>query len=79
MNQIPMYNNNPMQQLLNAYGSINNLMNQYNNWNNNYNGNAEQEVRGMLNSGRLSQQQFNTVRQLAQMIQNNYSNGGYNL
>lgn len=64
-------NNNPMQQLLNMYGNMNNLMTQYNNWSQNFNGNAEQEVRNMLNSGRLSQQQFNAARQLAQMILNN--------
>jgi len=62
MNQIPMFNNNPMMQLLNAYGNIDNLMNQYNNWSQNFNGNAEQEVRNMLNSGKLSQQQFNAAR-----------------
>lgn len=67
-----MYNNsNPMQQLLNMYGNMNNLMTQYNNWSHNFNGNAEQEVRNMLNSGQLSQQQFNAARQLAQMILNN--------
>lgn len=69
MNQIPMYDN-PLQFLLGAYGNMGNLINQFNNWSHNFNGNAEQEIRNMLNNGSLSQQQFNTARQLAQIIRN---------
>lgn len=69
------YNNDPyVGQILQSFGNINNLMSQYQQWNQTFQGNPEQQIRNMLNNGQLSQQQFNIAAQLAQTIQNMYSN-----
>ena len=69
------YNNDPyVGQILQSFGNINNLMSQYQQWNQTFQGNPEQQIRNMLTNGQLSQQQFNIAAQLAQTIQNMYSN-----
>ena len=72
---MPYNNNNPyIGQILQSFGNVNNLMSQYQQWNQTFQGNPEQQIRNMLNNGQLSQQQFNIAAQLAQTIQNMYPN-----
>ena len=53
-----------------SLGNIANFFNQLNNFRSTYQGNAQQEVQQMLNSGRITQYQFNQVAQMATQIQN---------
>lgn len=66
------YNDPYVNQILQSLGDINNLASQYQQWNQTFQGNPEQQIRDMLNSGQLNQQQFNMAAQLAQTIQNMY-------
>lgn len=51
---------------------MNNLVNQFNQFRSTFSGNPEQQVKQLLNSGRISQEQFNqfaqTANQLRQLI-----------
>ncbi len=47
----------------------NNLFTQFMQFRNNFKGDPRQEVQNLLNSGRMSQQQFNYLSQLAQQLQ----------
>lgn len=47
----------------------NNLFTQFMQFRNNFSGDPKQEVQNLLNSGRMSQQQFNYLSQLAQQFQ----------
>ncbi len=54
--------------LYNAFGpknNVNQLINEINNFKNNFKGDPRAEVEKMLNSGQLSQAQFNQYAQLA--------------
>ncbi len=59
MNMMPV--NNPMSNIMN-------LMNQFNQFKNNFKGNPEQQVRQLLNSGQMTQSQFNQLSQMANMF-----------
>lgn len=54
-------NNNPMNNMMN-------MINQFNQFKSTFNGNPEQEVKQLLNSGRMSQQQYNYLSQMAQQL-----------
>ena len=51
---------------------MNNFLNQFNQFKSTFSGNPEQQVKQLLNSGRMSQQQFNqyaeTANQLRQLL-----------
>ena len=47
-----------------------NLVNQFNQFKKNFSGDAQQQVQQMLNSGQMSQQQFNQLSQMATQFQN---------
>lgn len=49
--------------------NMTNLINQFNQFKQNFNGNPEQQVKQLLNSGQMSQQQFNQLSQIAKMFQ----------
>ena len=49
-------------------GNISNLINQFNSFKNTFNGNPQQQVQNLLNSGQMSQQQFAQLQQLAQQF-----------
>ena len=63
-NMMPM--NNPMSNMMN-------LMNQFNQFKNNFRGNPEQQVKEMLSSGQMTQNQFNQLSQLANMFSKMFS------
>lgn len=52
------------------FGNIANLINQLNNFRATYQGNPQQQVQQMLNSGQITQSQFNQAAQMATQIQN---------
>ena len=51
---------------------INNFLNQFNQFRSTFSGNPEQQVKNLINSGRITQEQFNqfaqTANQLRQLI-----------
>lgn len=49
--------------------SILNMINQFNQFKQNFNGDAQQEVQRLLNSGQMTQQQFNKLSQTATQFQ----------
>lgn len=50
-------------------GNMANMVQQFNQFRRNFNGNPQQIVQQMLNSGQISQQQFNQVAQMANEFQ----------
>ena len=62
------FSGNPEQQST----PMNNFLNQFNQFKSTFSGNPEQQVKQLLNSGRMSQQQFNqyaeTANQLRQLL-----------
>lgn len=52
------------------FGNIQQLSAQFNQFRNNFHGDARQQVQELLNSGRMSQQQFNQLQQMASQLQN---------
>lgn len=46
-----------------------NMVQQFMNFKNNFRGDAQQQVQQLLNSGRISQQQYNYAVQMAQQFQ----------
>ena len=51
------------------FGNMSNMMNQFQQFRNNFQGDPKQKVQELLNSGQMSQQQFNYLSQLAQQFQ----------
>lgn len=56
-------------QLPGMLGNMQNLMNQFYQFKSNFQGNPEQQVRNLLNSGRMSQAQFNQLQKMAKQMQ----------
>lgn len=56
-------------QLPGPLGNMQNFMTQFNQFRQTFQGNPQQQVQQMLNSGQMSQQQFNQLSQLATQIQ----------
>lgn len=54
----------------NGFGNLTNLISQFNNFKQNFQGDPKQQVQNMLNSGQMSQSQFNQLAQLANQFQN---------
>ena len=67
----PFYNHNqnpaPMQN--GPFGNMANMMKQFQQFRTNFQGDPKQKVQELLNSGQMSQQQFNRLSQLAQQFQ----------
>ena len=60
-----------MNELFNQYGPKNpyqNMINQFNEFRNNFKGNPQQKIQQMLNSGQITQKQYNMAVQKANMI-----------
>ena len=56
------FGNNPM-------GNMNGLMQRFNQFKKTFSGNPQQQVQQLLNSGRMSQEQFNQLKQMAEQMQ----------
>ena len=57
-----MYGGNPL-------GNIMNLINQFNQFKNNFQGDPRAQVQQLLNSGQMSQQQLNQLQNMAKQLQ----------
>ena len=60
-NEFQPQQNNPLSQM-------GNLINQFNQFRSNFTGNPEQQVKELINSGRMSQDQFNQFAQMANQL-----------
>lgn len=66
---------NPLFQMLgnampNNIGNMGNLIQQFQQFRNTFKGDPRQQVQQLLNSGRVSQEQYNQAVQMANMLQN---------
>ena len=52
----------------NRMNRMSNFLNQFNQFRSTFNGNPEQQVKQLINSGRMSQQQFNQLAQTANQL-----------
>ena len=52
----------------NPLNQMNNLINQFNQFRSTFTGNPEQQVKQLINSGRMSQEQFNQLAQTANQL-----------
>lgn len=59
-------NNN---QLPAPFNNLQNMMQQFNQFRNSFRGNPQQQVQQLLNSGRMTQAQFNKLKQIADQLQ----------
>ena len=63
-------NNSNLQYVMNNFGGFQQMMNQFNQFRNSLQGNPQQIVQGLLQSGRMSQAQFNQLSQMASQFKN---------
>ena len=62
---------NPLFQMMNKpNGNMMQLLQQFQQFKQNFKGNPQEMIQQMLNSGRISQQQYNSAVQMAQQLQN---------
>lgn len=66
--QLPQNPQNPQSGMPDPFGSMGGLRNQWVQFRNGYSGNAQQEVQRLMQSGKMSPQQFNMYRAMAQRI-----------
>ena len=52
-----------------ALGDVQNFMNQFNQFKQTFQGNPQQQIQQMLNSGKISQEDYNQAVRIAQSIQ----------
>ena len=52
------------------FGNMQNMIQQLNQFRSGFNGNAKEQVQQLLNSGKMSQEQYNQLSQMATQIQN---------
>ena len=61
---------NPLFQMLNSpNNNVMQLLQQFQQFRQNFKGNPQEMVQQLLNSGRISQQQYNSAMQMAQQLQ----------
>lgn len=53
----------------NKMNQMNNFLNQFNQFRSTFSGNPEQQVKQLIQSGRMSQEQFNQLAQTANQLQ----------
>lgn len=63
----PFYNQQPMQQT-GPFGNAFDMMNKFNAFRSTFQGNPQQKVQELLNSGQMSQEQFNQLSTMAQLF-----------
>ena len=60
--------NNPFGLLGNNFGNIQNIVQQFQQFKNSYKGNPQQQIQQMLNSGQITQQQYDQAVQMANQL-----------
>ncbi len=63
------FGHTPPEQMSGPFGNVADILNKYNEFANNLQGDPKQQVQNLLNSGRMSQPQFNWLSQMAQAFQ----------
>ena len=68
----PLFNlfGNQQSNMPGPFGNMSNMINQFNQFKNSFKGDSQQQVQELLNSGRMTQQQYNQLSQLATQFQN---------
>lgn len=51
------------------FSNMNNVINEFNKFQSTFQGDPKQQVQDLLNSGKMSQEQFNQLSSMAQMLQ----------
>lgn len=65
----PLFNMFGNQQSGGPFNNMNNVIEQYNQFRSNFQGDPKQQVQNLLNSGQMTQNQFNQLSNMAQMFQ----------
>lgn len=65
----PLFNMFGNQQAGGPFNNVNNVIEQYNQFKSNFQGDPKQQVQNLLNSGQMSQDQFNQLSSMAQAFQ----------
>lgn len=65
----PLFNMFGNQSANGPFGNMNQVINQYNQFKSNFQGDPKQQVQNLLNSGQMSQEQFNQLSNMAQAFQ----------
>ena len=60
---------NPLYNMMNPMGNMSGLLQQFTQFRQSFRGDAKQQVQQMLNSGRITQEQYNRAVQMAQQLQ----------
>ena len=60
----------PLYNMMNQNNPYNNFMKQFNEFKKTINGNPQEQIQQLLNSGKISQSQYNAAVQKANMIKN---------
>ena len=60
----------PLYNMMNQNNPYNNFMKQFNEFKKTINGNPQEQIQQLLNSGKISQSQYNSAVQKANMIKN---------
>ncbi len=63
-------NNSSFQQMINNFGGFQGMMNQFNTFKNSIQGDPQQIVQQLLQSGKMSQAQYNQLSQMAFQFKN---------
>lgn len=61
---------NPLYNMMNQNNPYNNFMKQFNDFRKTVNGNPQEQIQQLLNSGKITQAQYNQAVQKANMIKN---------
>lgn len=59
---------NPLYQQMNNNANGNNMLQRFNQFRQNFKGDPQQQIQQMLNSGRITQQQYNNAVQMANQL-----------
>ena len=59
---------NDFNQPMNPFGQMSQILNQFNNFRSTFSGNAETQVKRMLQNGQMSQEQFEQLGQMATQL-----------
>lgn len=66
----PLFNgNNGNAPIGGPFGNMINLVDQFNQFKNNFQGNPKEQVQQLLNSGKMTQEQFNKLQNMARQLQ----------
>ena len=65
----PLFNMFGNNQVSGPFNNMNNVINQFNQFQSSFQGDPKQKVQELLNSGQMSQEQFNQLSNMAQVFQ----------